>query len=612
MHVLASNGERRTELDLNLGAKGLADPSEQPAEIRFELTPAEGSLEGRGELRIAPLEIRADLDWKDLDVPALIATIPRAEVAGLRSARSGGRLEIRSTAASGLGAQGDVSVAAFSFEGASPSVPRLDWKNLDVKIAALDLPGVLAGAPTPPAVDLASVALNGASIVVERGAPAAAETAPTDHPVAPAEPPPPGSGGRRDAASSATAAVASLDAAATEVASGGAAPEDTAVARSAVALAIAELTVSDSRVEVLDRTFGDPVRAEMAKIELRATGLDWSVRRIGQLDLTMEGPAGARVKLKGAAKRPSSAFELDVQGLELVPFDAYGRQYGGVTVEAGTASLESSLALSGERYETDSKLVLHDLDLSGEGEQGFAKRFGVPLGLALALLRDVQGDITLDIPVSGGREGIGVGFGKAMTSALERILVNALASPLKLIGSVVVAGRAIRGFDVEPIRFEAGRADLVPEAQERIAKLGSVLAGRPELAVRLEGRIAASDIAALRDAELRSALADPKSAAAKAVAALDDAAAKSVRDYLDSPRGDGAVAAKPPPVVEQLRAKIDVSKGRLVSLGRDRAERARAAIAAVSGVAPEQLEARAGTGEVRAKEPQVIVEMASR
>jgi hypothetical protein len=68
---------------------GGADPRAIPRRGRIAAA-ASFLSHWRGELRIAPLEIRADLDWKDLDVPALLATTPRAEVAGLRSARSGG------------------------------------------------------------------------------------------------------------------------------------------------------------------------------------------------------------------------------------------------------------------------------------------------------------------------------------------------------------------------------------------------------------------------------------------------------------------------------------------------------------------------------------------
>jgi hypothetical protein len=662
LHVDASNADRRTSLDLELHAESLADPSERAAPLRFELKPPQGVLTGTGELRIAPLEIGADLEWKDLDVAGLVATLPQPEIAALRSARSGGRLRVRSTAEAGLAAEGEVAVSDVALEGVSPTVPRVGWKKLDLAISQLDAPGVLGGATAPARIDLARVDLEGARIAVERAA--VADPTLTEEPAAESTV----KGKQKETAERTAAAKQKGTAERTAAAKQKGAAEKTAAAKGAAvptpspgaqatpaptpvegaqasreptgaaeatppasggigALTVGELAVSDSHLEVLDRAVGEPVRAEVSEIDLRASGVEWPSRRIARLDLTMRGPAGANVKLTGRSQPSSSEFELDVQGLELVPFDAYGREFGGVTVAAGTASLRSSIALSEERYDTDSKLVLRGLDLSGEeGEQSFATRFGVPLGLALALLRDVQGDITLDIPVSGGREGLGVGLGKAVMTTLQRILLNALASPLKLIGSVALAGGALRGFDVEPIPFEPGTTVLGPKAADRIASLGSLLAERPQVALRLEGRIAGADLAGLREAELRRALADPKSPAAKAVAELDDEAAEAVRDYLAGAGAAGSAPAEPsakplpeqppsappPPALAPLLAKVEVTRERLVSLGRERAEHVRAALAAIPGVAPEQLEVRPGTGEARAKQPQVIVEMASR
>jgi hypothetical protein len=595
MHVLASNGERRTEIGLSVHAESLADPSEKAGTIRFDVKPADGMLAGQGDVRIAPLEIRSALDWKDLDVAALVATVSRPELAGLRSARTSGRLEVRSTEDGGLALAGEVAAADLSYEGVAASVPRLAWKSLGVAIERIALPGVLAGAAASPAIELASVALDGARIQVERaavesaGAPPAESTgAVTPEASAPAD---------------VSKAAPGADGAAAESGASAAGPQVT----------VGELTVTDSGIEVVDKSVGDPVHAEIGKIEVRARGLSWPSRRIEKLELAMDGPAGATVKLSGDAVPPSAAFALDVEGLELVPFDPYGREYGGVTIEGGTASLESAIDLSADRYETDSTLVLHDLALSGEeGERSFQARFGVPLGLALALLRDVSGDITLDLPVSGGREGVGVGFGKAVATTMQRVLVNALASPLKLIGSVALAGGGISGFDVEPIPFAVASAEPAPEAAERVDALGKLLAERPEVAVELEGRLARADLRSLREAGAAAALADPDSAASKALATLDDASAESVRSYLEADRDGGEAPADRPAALAGVLAKIEVTRDRLVNLGLERAERARGLLAARPGVAPEQLHVRTGTGEARAKSPGVIVRMGAR
>jgi hypothetical protein len=57
---------------------------------------------------------------------------------------------------------------------------------------------------------------------------------------------------------------------------------------------------------------------------------------------------------------------------------------------------------------------------------------------------------------------------------------------------------------------------------------------------------------------------------------------------------------------------VEVSRDRLIALGLDRAERVKAALLVRPDVQPGRVEVRPGTGEVRAKQPRVVVELGAR
>lgn len=590
LHATSRNGDRKTELDADLKIEGLAVPSENPATVELAVRPEQGQLDSKGQVRIDPLEIRSELSWKDLDLPALIATVPQPDLAGLRTASSSGSLRVASDDQGGIELTGDLSLASLSLEKAVPELPQLAWQSLDVNVQQVALPGLLASAPADPTIHLGSVRWDGLRVSVERDAVAAPSR---DGSPAPAASPAPSSAPATGAGAAETAAAATVG------------PQ----------VIVDELALTGGEVQVLDRTTATPVRADIAALELRVGGFRWPGRHVEKLDLTMTGPAGAAVRLVGRSSEGASKYELDVKDLELVPFEGYAQEYGGVTLEGGTASLDTTVDLTDERYESESRLVLHDLGVSGdEGEESFEKRFGVPLGLALALLRDVQGDIALDLPVDGGRDGVGVGFGKTLRKTLQRVLVNMLASPLKLIGSVAMAGASIGKFDVEPIPFVAGTTDFAPEAEERLASFGELLQGRPEVALRLEGRLARSDLARLREDDLRERIATSSKEADAALGVLGEDDAEAVREYLEEERPSEGAA--PPEALRKALAKalgtIDVSRDRLIALGVERAEKVRSDLAARQGVDSAQLDVRPGTAEVRAKQPRVVVKITAR
>jgi len=57
-------------------------------------------------------------------------------------------------------------------------------------------------------------------------------------------------------------------------------------------------------------------------------------------------------------------------------------------------------------YNANTSLTLHRFDLGGkEGDTLFAQQFGIPLSVALALVKDLQDNIALDIALETDEQG---------------------------------------------------------------------------------------------------------------------------------------------------------------------------------------------------------------
>jgi len=225
--------------------------------------------------------------------------------------------------------------------------------------------------------------------------------------------------------------------------------------------------------------------------------------------------------------------------------------------------------------------VLHALDVSSHDPGAFQKSFGIPIDLALALLRDPRGDISLDIPVAIDASGATTGVGTVVRGALRQALVGALSSPLKLAGALLPGGGAEASF--APLEAEPGKAELAPSAQARLEPLAALLTSRPALGLRLAGRTGPADRAPVAEAILvERALADedwPK---------VEDAgifARRRVRAAL-AERGRGGSAeldAEDQALLARYVAALQVPAERMRELARRRAEAARTALAAALG-----------------------------
>jgi hypothetical protein len=124
----------------------------------------------------------------------------------------------------------------------------------------------------------------------------------------------------------------------------------------------------------------------------------------------------------------------------------------------------------------------------------------LPLGLAVALLKDPEGKIDIDLPVRGNVDDPEFRYGGVILKALANLIVKIVASPFALLGNLL----GVEASELEYINFLQGRADLTPPEMERAAKLAEALALRPELVMEVSGVVdRKEDGVALQGAKLQ-------------------------------------------------------------------------------------------------------------
>jgi hypothetical protein len=119
----------------------------------------------------------------------------------------------------------------------------------------------------------------------------------------------------------------------------------------------------------------------------------------------------------------------------------------------------------------------------------------LPLGLAVALLKDPDGRIDLDVPVRGDLDDPEFKYGTVVRKALVNLLTRIVTAPFALLGNLVGAEAG----ELEYLVFEPGRSDLSPPELEKAGKIAEALALRPKLALQIGGvYVPESDAAALK------------------------------------------------------------------------------------------------------------------
>ncbi|HKC49242.1 MAG TPA: hypothetical protein VKF60_00510, partial [Myxococcota bacterium] len=220
-----------------------------------------------------------------------------------------------------------------------------------------------------------------------------------------------------------------------------------------------------------------------------------------------------------------------------------------------------------------------------EGEALFEESFGIPLSMALGLLKDQKGVISLKVPVAGDAAGTRFGLTSLAGQALRKALLGALASPLKLLGINTRDGK-VESLKPEPVEFLPGSDEPSEAGKARVEQLAVLLASAPGISLALHGGTSEGDALALRERALFAEL--ERTSGIRALGSIGEIGVRSaVRKYLEA-RAKG----EPPPELdaqqklwlESQLAKQALADGALEALAAKRASALRDTLVTDKGI----------------------------
>lgn len=185
--------------------------------------------------------------------------------------------------------------------------------------------------------------------------------------------------------------------------------------------------------------------------------------------------------------------------LELTTLTPYSAKFAGYRIDKGKLTLDLGYLIQDRRLEARNKIVFNQLTLGDKVDSPDA--MNLPLKLAVAILKDKDGVIDVDLPVTGSLDDPKFRIGPLVWQAFVNLLTKAATAPFTLIAGLVGGGD-----DMDALPFAAGSAALAPENADKLGKLAGALAQRPALGVELRGAYdPVADALALRSVRFEAA-----------------------------------------------------------------------------------------------------------
>jgi uncharacterized protein involved in outer membrane biogenesis len=202
-----------------------------------------------------------------------------------------------------------------------------------------------------------------------------------------------------------------------------------------------------------------------------------------QAKLDNAAPVDIQGKINPLAKNLFLDLTADAKEIDLNPFSPYAVKYVGYGIERGKLSFNVKYKVEDRKLTAENQIILNQLVFGEKVESPTATK--LPVLLAVALLKDRNGVIDVNLPVSGSLDDPKFSVGGIVLRLVINLITRAVTAPFALLGSVFGGGS---GAELSYIEFEPGRTTLTQAAEAKIKTLAAAMNNRPALKLEISGR----------------------------------------------------------------------------------------------------------------------------
>ena len=272
-----------------------------------------------------------------------------------------------------------------------------------------------------------------------------------------------------------------------------------------IRVTVGRVVIADGAADFTDRSLPLPFSVKIAELNGELSTIATASSEPSSVSLEGRVDEYGFLRITGSVTPLAPAENTDLraefENVAMPGFSAYSVPFAGRKIASGRLYLDLGYRLNGGRLVGDNNIELREFELGERVPHPDA--MSLPLGLAVALLKDSSGTIDVDLPITGDVDDPEFSIGGIVMKALGNLIVKIATSPFALLGNLL----GVEASELEQVTFLPGRADLTPPEVQKAANLAEALTLRPQLVLELPPvQAPAADARALREAKLEAAV----------------------------------------------------------------------------------------------------------
>ena len=203
-----------------------------------------------------------------------------------------------------------------------------------------------------------------------------------------------------------------------------------------------------------------------------------------QAKLDNAAPVDIQGKINPLSKDLYMDIAADAREIELNPMSPYSVKYVGYGIERGKLTFKVKYKVENRKLDAQNQIILDQLTFGEKVESPTATK--LPVLLAVALLKDRNGVIDVNLPISGSLDSPEFSVGGIILRIIINLITRAVTSPFALLGAAFGGGS---GEELSYIEFDYGRSNLPQSAESKIKSIATAMNNRPALKLDISGRV---------------------------------------------------------------------------------------------------------------------------
>ncbi|MFO7568607.1 MAG: DUF748 domain-containing protein [Smithellaceae bacterium] len=245
---------------------------------------------------------------------------------------------------------------------------------------------------------------------------------------------------------------------------------------------IGKVSFLGGTVDFADRNISPNYAATLLNLKGSVTGL--SSQEITRAKVNLKGNLGygSPIEVTGTInpliKDLFADIRLSFKDIEMSTITPYTSRYLGYPVIKGKLRFDVSYLVDQRTLKAENKIFFDQLTFGDKVESPDA--IAAPVTLAVSLLTDRQGQINLDVPVSGSLDDPEFRIWPIVWQILVNLITKAVTSPFSLLSSLTGGGE-----EMSFVEFDFGSTTPSQAEQDKITALSKALYDRPHLKLEI-------------------------------------------------------------------------------------------------------------------------------